>query len=141
MAAAGRSRVGGCDVTCIRSICVEWSSRECPALRSTGEKRYISSWAFTSSPIHSIWPKDRFIFHRFKLIDLARSFTEAPKCTIGRFDPPYSPFHTRGGFRSLERASSPPRSEFSSLTPTHISPTQPHTGDLSLASKDHFSLL
>ncbi|GBN94395.1 hypothetical protein AVEN_260102-1, partial [Araneus ventricosus] len=30
------------------------------------------SWVFTSSPIHSTWPKALFVIHRFKSIDLER---------------------------------------------------------------------
>ncbi|GBO16553.1 hypothetical protein AVEN_19909-1 [Araneus ventricosus] len=48
-----------------------------------------------------------------------------------------------GDFRFLERARSPFRPDFSSLTPTQIPPPQcssPHTADLSPATKDHISL-
>ncbi|GBM65982.1 hypothetical protein AVEN_247762-1 [Araneus ventricosus] len=36
----------------------------------------ILRWAFKSRLLHSIWPKDRFVFHPFWSIDLGGSFTE-----------------------------------------------------------------
>ncbi|GBM90599.1 hypothetical protein AVEN_205810-1 [Araneus ventricosus] len=83
------------------------------------------NWAFTSSPIHSIWTKGRFVFHRFKSIDLGRSFTEAPKCTIGHFTPP----PTHGGFSLFGERTLPPHPDFSCPTapPTPTPPAQrPH---------------
>ncbi|GBM07711.1 hypothetical protein AVEN_137593-1 [Araneus ventricosus] len=49
----------------------------------------LYNWASTSSPTHSICPEDGFVSHRFKSIDLGGSFTEAPICTVGRFDSPH----------------------------------------------------
>ncbi|GBN65311.1 hypothetical protein AVEN_254612-1 [Araneus ventricosus] len=54
-----------------------------------------------------------------------------------RFDPvPILLISYTRDFRFLERAPSPPRPDFSSLTPTHIPPPNTHTGDLSPTSKD-----
>ncbi|GBO07248.1 hypothetical protein AVEN_203426-1 [Araneus ventricosus] len=36
------------------------------------------------------WTNNVFVFHSFKLIDLAGSYTNVPKRTIGCFDHPYS---------------------------------------------------
>ncbi|GBN77622.1 hypothetical protein AVEN_215990-1 [Araneus ventricosus] len=40
---------------------------------------------------YSISNNDQFAFHPFKSIDLGGSFTEAPKRTTSRFDPPTPP--------------------------------------------------
>ncbi|GBN05567.1 hypothetical protein AVEN_124606-1 [Araneus ventricosus] len=80
------------------------------------------SWEFTRALLYSISPKDQFVFQTFMSIDLGGSFTEAPKCTVDRFDSPYSP-------------------RYDGQASTHFPLPQPYSSDLPLASQDRTSLL